>query len=394
MGFLNGEVALDRRFPPLFGERDRRGRAALPSAVEVLRGSQAIAQKCNLLRELCFRTGQRAAVEDLDVWLDTLTERAKIPTLVLVGTRNSTHPRNHPDTLSASSLEGAVLLFEYQIAGRGTGVLATADSNGDRTVFAPAADRTQIAEIAGRTLIEQGATVALISMKGELQPRRLPDADPAIPCRIATRQRSVPCYLPLAETLDATLATLGNDTRRNFRRYRRRVERDFRVEFVPEVSMDLQQFLAINRVSTNPFPRELAEWRYQSLSRLSQPVFCGLRCAGGQWLSLVAGHRQPAALVLDWQINLAGLPRYSLSTVMRSFLMEYEIAQGTRKLFFEGGTPHPMRHSFACMSVADILVEHRSAQASMLRHLSPWILPRKNFLRHTWRDPTLQWTAC
>jgi hypothetical protein len=390
MGFSRGDVVVDQRVSPLFGERDRRGSAALPSAVEVLRGAEAIVQKRNLLRELCLRTGQTVAVENLDVWLDTPTERVKIPYLVLVGARDPMQRGG----LSAADLDGAVLIFEYRIAGRGTGVLATGDVNGDQAVFAPVAIRAEIAEIAARTLVEQGATVALISLPGDLPPGRQSYAQAAVACRIATRQRVVPRYLPLATTLDETLATLGNHTRRNFRYYRRRVERDFRVEFVAEAALDLEQFLAINRESTYPFSHEMAVWRYQSLSRLHIPVFCGLRSESGQWLSLIAGHRQPAALVVDWQINLAGLPRYSLSTVMRSFLMEYEIARGTRKLFFEGGTPHSMRHSFASTPVADVLVERRSAKAWMLRHFSGWIFPRKNFLGQTWRDPSLDWIDC
>ena len=109
--------------------------------------------------------GQAGAMDDLDVWLDSPTSRVKIPTLVLVGTRN---PMN-PDNIRAADLDGAVLIFEYRFAGRASGVLATEDVSGERTVIAPAAVRAEIAEIAGRTLLEQGATVALISLQGHSQ---------------------------------------------------------------------------------------------------------------------------------------------------------------------------------------------------------------------------------
>src|ERR1035438_4053551 len=101
--------------------------------------------------------------------------------------------------------------------------------------------------------------------------------------------------------------------------------------------------------------------------RLVNRVFCGVRAADGRWLSLVGGRRRPGAVALDWQMNLAGLQRYSLCTAMRAFLLEYEIAQGTRRVFFEGGTPHSMRHSFACTDVVDIIVQRRSASAWLLR---------------------------
>ena len=304
------------------------------------------------------------------------------------------HPRNHPDTLSASSLEGAVLLFEYQIAGRGTGVLVTADSNGDRTVFAPAADRTQIAEIAGRTLIEQGATVALISMKESSSPAASPTQTPPSPAASppgSAAFRAI-CRSPTLSTLpsppsattpvvtSAAIAAASNATSAS--------------SSSPKCRWTSSSFSPSTASPPTLSPGELAEWRYQSLSRLHDPVFCGLRCCDGQWLSVIAGRRQPGALVLDWQINLAGLPRYSLCTVMRSFLMEHEIARGTGKLFFEGGTPHSMRHSFACTPVTDILVQRRSAKAWLLRLISQWNFPVKNFLGQTWRDPSLHWTDC
>ena len=155
--------------------------------------------------------------------------------------------------------------------------------------------------------------------------------------------------------------------------------------------MDLDEFLAMNRAAINVLPESIAVWRFQALSRVAAPVFCGLRCTGGRWLSLLAGRRHPGVLDIDWQMNLAGLPRYSLCTAMRSFLLEHEIARGTGRLVFEGGTPHSIRHSFACVKASDVIVQRRSPKAWLLRQFSQWIFPETNFLRHTWRDQSLQW---
>ena len=156
--------------------------------------------------------------------------------------------------------------------------------------------------------------------------------------------------------------------------------------------MNREQFFAMNRASTNPLSEEVAVWRYETMAKNTRPVLCGLRDEDGRWLSLLGGFRRGSALHIDWQLNLSGLPRYSLTTVMRAFLMEYEIAQGSSKLVFEGGTPHPMRHSFACVSAVDVIVQRKSLGAWLLRKLSRWIFPPKNFLGHTLRDEHLRWS--
>lgn len=59
-------------------------------------------------------------------------------------------------------------------------------------------------------------------------------------------------------------------------------------------------------------------------------------------------------------MNRSGLAKYSVRTVMPSYLIECEIEMGTKRLFFEGGTPHPMRHWFLSEKAMDIVVMNRS----------------------------------
>jgi hypothetical protein len=389
MGLTNNGVALGRTPLRVSGREycSNRESGAQAPTVAVLRGRPAIVPMAEMLRQLSHHTGQADSMVALDVLLDAPSSRAKIPHLVLVGLRDGVQPRR----ATADDLDGAVLLYEYKFAGRGTGAFATDDITGERTVIAPAEIRTEVAETACRTLIARGATVVLISLTGGTDEIRSPETEAEPTCRLATRKRLVPHYLPLAATYEETLATLGNDTRRNFRRYRRRVEQECGAEFIPTVQMEREAFLDINRASTNPLADDMAKWRYDSLARITVPVFCGLRSTDGRWLSLAGGRRTPGILYLDWQLNAAGMPRSSLCTVMRAFLLEYEITQGTRKLMFEGGTPHPMRHSFASIEAVDVIAQRRSARAWTLQRCSRWVLPEKNFLGHTWRDQELNW---
>jgi hypothetical protein len=386
------EGAVLNQVPQLLGGDDHHGgeRRRMTESLGVVRGRRAVAAMHGMLVELSSRTGQQGAMDAFDIFLDSPSAREKIPYLLLIGLREDVSP----ESARAGDVDAAVLIYEYRVAGRGIRVFATDDVAGERTVVARQDDRIQAAEIACRHLAQVGAIAVLISLELPRHPEGEPwraVSGPEARCRIALRNRLVPRYLPLASSYESTLATLGDDTRRNFRRYRRRLVNEFGVEFVPEVAMEYQEFLRMNRSSTNPLSQASAAWRFRSLGRAHQPVFCGLRSADGRWLSLLGGRRRPGLLEIDWQMNLAGMPRYSLSTVMRAFLVESEVARGTRKLFFEGGTPHPMRYSFECVSAVDIVVQRRSTAGWLMRKLPLWVFPENNFLSHALRDENMQW---
>jgi hypothetical protein len=71
--------------------------------------------------------------------------------------------------------------------------------------------------------------------------------------------------------------------------------------------------------------------------------------------------------------------------------MEHEIAIGMEKLFFEGGTPHSMRHSFLSEEAMDIVVMNRSLSVFLLRSFARWLHPEKNFLLQTLMSPAVKW---
>jgi hypothetical protein len=372
------------------GLRPSRYHVSVPAAfsrkAHVVRGREAVAAKAPMLQELCLRTGQADAMHWVEYLLTSPTALEKIPALVLVGL----DPGVDPAEAGADDLAGAVLLYEYKIAGRRTGVFATDDTTGQRTVIAPANIRNQVAEEVCNALTDDGAVAVMISFEGSggnsPTTRKLTTSS-----QIVMRVRSVPRYLHLEETVEATLSSLGRHTRRNLRYYRRRLEIELGAEFVPEIEMGLTEFLAINRASTNPVSEALARWRYGAVQKTPGTLFGGVRTPGGRWLSLIGGRRRNGLTEIDWQINLAGLPRYSLSTVMRSYLLEHEIEVGTRKLAFTGGTPHSMRHSFVCVDAVDMIALRRSRRAWLLQTIAHWVLPENNFLGQALRDPQLPW---
>jgi hypothetical protein len=392
MGLINQEVLLSRALPGLFDDGRRGGNVAIAAAVEVLRGRKAVAARRDLLVNLCRRTGQAGAMDTLEVCLDHPSSRAKTPYLILVGPREATDW----DAGAANDLDGAVLLYEYRIAGCGTGVFATDDITGERTVIAPRPVRTEVAQLACHKLLERGAQTVMITLEGKADAGSdaWPQSASVSPCRIAARERKVPRYLPLGKTLDQTLARLGRHTRRNLRYYRRRLESEIGATFVPDVAMPKEEFFEFNRRSTHPAPEAHVAWRYNAIQQTPDTMFAGVKSSDGRWLSLIGGRRRSRLTEIQWQMNLGHLSRYSLSTVMRSYVLEHEVQLGTTQLVFVGGTPHSLRHSFVCSDAVDLIAQRRSLNALLLRRFSRWIFPQTNFLGHTLRDQDLRWIDC
>jgi hypothetical protein len=206
-----------------------------------------------------------------------------------------------------------------------------------------------------------------------------------------TQRREVGGTIALQKTFDATLATMGKHTRRNLRYYRRKAEAELNCSFTSEVKgiLTMPQLVELNQASTHPVAISTLERRYQT-TRSMDGFFCvGLSGASGQWISLLGGRRHHGVTEIDWQMNRSGLAKYSVGTVIRSYLMEHEISIGTEKLFFEGGTPHTMRHSFLSAEAMDIVVMNRSLFP--LRNAARWLHLEKNFLLQTLTSPAVKW---
>jgi hypothetical protein len=349
--------------------------------IPILRGRDAILAAQPALIELSRRSGQRGVAQWLDYFLSSPDSQRKTPYLLLVNTR------------AGGDTEGAVLLYEYRMAGLGTGVFASDDTTGSRTVIAPPAVRLEVAAAAVRRLMDAGAAAAFVTMEGGFGIEATQIHDDHSDVCTAARIRKVPRFLALTDRFDTTVALLGARTRRNLRYYRRRAEVELGARFVPCVRMTGGEFFAVNRASTHPFSDAFTIWRHSLLEsrRDGEVLFAGLRDAEGQWLSLIGGRRDGDVTTIDWQMNRLGLERYSLSTAMRAFLLEHEIGRGTTRLYFEGGTPHAMRFAFTSTETTDVLAMRRSSlRAWMLRRFACSILPEKNFLRSALRDDRMK----
>ena len=92
-------------------------------------------------------------------------------------------------------------------------------------------------------------------------------------------------------------------------------------------------------------------------------------------------------------MNRDALPTYSLSTVMRTYLIEHEISQGCTRLYFEGGTWQPIVHSFASERLGELSLRRRSLYAGLLSRNAGRIFPSRNYLGQTLGNREIRWNA-
>ena len=357
-----------------------------------MEGYTNVAALAPMLEALAERCHQAAAMNWLEYFLQAPSVLPKMPYLVLVVRAGVLAER-----LRAEDVHAAVLMFEYRVLGLRTGVFSTEDASGFRTVIAPKEDRARVAAMAMEALVERGAQIALITYESKAMAAVRPSFR-VEGLQWAQRRRSLGTSVRLAESLAATLATVGKATRFNLRYYRRRLAKEVPCEFIADARGLLtdSQVQALNRGSLNPDKEHKFMAQYRACW-LSGGFLVGLRSLDGQWLSLIGGWRQGGVTVLHWQMNSSGHERLSIGTAMRSYFLEHEIARGSQTLMFYGGTPHSIQNSFVPSEVTDLFVRRKTLKAMALRVVAKlfaaprWFLSSPNFIARAICRENLQW---
>jgi hypothetical protein len=365
--------------------------------IHVVRGCEAILGMRHMLIEFSQRCGQPGTMEDLTYFLSKPGILKRVPHLYLLPTRQDLTL----DQIGIDDLMGVVLLYEYRALGIGMRAYATNDRSGRGTMLALPHHRLKVAAIASRVLLDRGAHIVMLSFRLRSGDE---DQESAEAFRFPTssrntghwaqRKRDIAGYLPLHETYDATLATIGQKTRSNMRYYRRRAEAQLGCTLVSDVVIRQDEYLAFNRECMFPVPDYAALWRYETQKMLTEPVMLGMKDKDGRWLGILGGRRHGDRMEILWQMNRSGLPTHSLSTVMRSYCMEHEIARGIKRLYIEGGTAHSLHHSFVKEELMDLVVVRTSRIASMMKGLAKRKVSSDNELADMLKDETMPWFPC
>ena len=374
-------------------------RAAKRPVVHCVIGREPVLRLSQMLAEFSARCGQPGAMDDISYFLSKPGVLPRIPNLLLV-TRSKELNLLSP---KLDNLLGTLLIFEQSIRGFGVGAFATNDRAGRSTLVAEPSERSRIAALTSRALLDRGAHLILMSFRavdeleslGAIQPPLLQVAESGrAVARWAQRQRSIPGYLPLASTFDATLAKIGQRTRSNLRYYRRRAESDLGCVFMPRIEVSREELLAFSRECMYAVTPEVTGWRYDALKELAEPVFMGIKDRDGRWLSMLGGRRYLDRSELLWQLNREGLAANSLGTVMRSYFIEHEIAHGSRRMYIEGGTQHPIKFSFVPEQLTDLVVLRRSLMSKAMQMVARHAISLDNELSHMLSAKDLTWQAC
>jgi hypothetical protein len=365
----------------------------LASAHRIVRGRDSILRHSQLLESLCQLSNQEGELDTLHHFLTTSVALRKMPCLVLL--------QAPPDSQTpvVAGYSGAVLLFEYRLLGKGLRLYATSDWTGRRNVLGPVALRSYFAATACRILIQQGAQIVFVAFHAQDRSHHTPEIDSLLSGTARKGQwsilrRDVPLYLPLHSTFDNTLARIGQKTRANLRYYRRRAEATFNCEWVAQVHMTAEEFILFNRLCSFPVGDAVAKERYTGMKTHKRPFLSGIRAQDGQWLSLVMGWYRHHAVEVEWQMNRADLPEYSLSTVLRSYLIQYAIEQGFQRIYIEGGTQQAIQNSFIVEDVHDLTVVTGSVYSRSIRRYAHHVFPEDNRLCYLLREQTLEWRSC
>lgn len=300
--------------------------APSPLRCEVLRGEREIIALREPLRGLRAATRQHEDVTTDPEWFAAMTVASReIPWIVAL--------------FQGETPIAAMHLAEKRIAGLPSGYLKADGGFGEDFLLCPREHRAFHLPALLEGLFQKRA--ALIAHIVELaRPGLVPSPAPAL-SGLATQRRERPSHhrLTLRGTMEETLAHYGSHTRRNLRYYLRKARQEG-----CRVSLDLNReerfeaVLSLANTATHRVPVEAALRREATLQSTPRSFAMGVRSAHGSWLSYLAGWRQPTRTFVYWQMNRVTDSNTSISTAIRSALLEEEIARGAQEIVFVGGT--------------------------------------------------------
>lgn len=270
----------------------------------------------------------------------------------------------------------AVLLSGRKQFGFPTGVVKAGNGSGDGVVVAPAALRASaLAAAIARVLATPWIHTFLISVRGVAG---INGGLPVTAVRQTWRVRPVGTSLSLDGGFEGFLSRLRPRSRRNYRYFRRRAEKEIGASFLPQLEPDeaVQAVQMLQGVAMHPVPYVRA-MRFEAAIRATPGYFAmGVRSGNGQWLSYLSGWRQPEGTFVEWQLNHKEFKAHSLSTVMRTYLIEHEAAFGVPQIVFVGGTSQALGRYCAPEQCFDILATREGVRGFLVRYFVPRLRPQ------------------
>jgi hypothetical protein len=187
--------------------------------------------------------------------------------------------------------------------------------------------------------------------------------------------------LPLGSTYESFLKNIGAKTRRHIRYYRRRFEADGNVyvEHLPLIDF-LQAASTLMLDEVVGADRDLLPRAGGLIASAEKPLLAGLQSKSGEWLSVLGGWHDGGRAVVFMQVNSDKRhPQYSLSAVMRSYLVGSLIDRGINELVFWGGLEGPLKPHTRPIAATYVFLDKRDLAWTAFRRVAKQLgccLPR------------------
>lgn len=210
-------------------------------------------------------------------------------------------------------------------------------------------------------------------------------------CCAPTQNHSL---LALPDRYETFLDSLGPQTRRNFRYYRRRSQAAHH-HFVDKLSIDefASAAWALQNETLIKSGSKAIKRAIDMISAAERPLLVGLRDENGEWLSILGGWYEAGRAVIFLQMNSDKRHRNaSLSIVLRGYLIELFILRGVRNVVFWAGSGGQLSRYSAYLPSVAVHLDQRSFVWNIVRHtmapllsllpgsmskMAEWIVPPK-----------------
>lgn len=268
----------------------------------------------------------------------------------------------------------AALFSLEQRLGLPTGLVRGGNGSGDGLLVASGNRIDIVTEAVGAVFGISWVHTVLASVRGIEAPSA------ALPgnARHSSAQREIGTHLSLEGGFDGYLSRLGSRSRRNHRYYRRRGEAELGLAYLSELGPEdaVAAVTQLHAVAMHPAPRTRSMMIEAAIRQTPGSFAQGVRLPDGRWVSYLAGWRQSGTTFVEWQLNDHRLQSASLSTVMRTCMIEHEAALGVEQIVFVGGTSPALGRYCAPDRCLDLLVTREGLRGQIGRMLMTGLSPR------------------
>ena len=275
-------------------------------------------------------------------------------------------------------LAGVAYCIKRCLFGIPVGIVECGDACGDGSILSSEECFDEVVDIAVRTILRERLTwlaqLGWISSTPNVV-ERAREQDRSGKMRTRALSFDVWSDLLLDQNYELFLARLGSHTRRNMRYYRRRAEQAG-WEFVSNMESEaawaaIEALYPLQGIGRNRVQFSICR---QQLADVPGLFFSGLRNKDGEWISIIAGWVKGVNVFILLQMNDASYAKQSVSIVLRSYLIEYAIDTGIRRMKFIGGCEGVLK-KYCRLRISHLVVQRKSYFSRLSGCIICWLFP-------------------